>query len=469
MTSLNDSTDKIREMVSIEIFDGQNDYLEHYGVSGMKWGVRSAETLRKYGMLTGAKARAAARAAAAKLRKSKAQAGVQAKRVGTAAKAKASKAAGSASKAAKAKVSKSVDDARKAYAIKKTEAAAKKAQAKAEKKMLDERRKELGMSRSKFNKLREEALRSDDPIKVARGSQTLTDTELKTKLGRLDNVQRIYSLDTTRKQARAKMWDARFEALNKSPLNSLLIKPASEVTSDLIVNQLYGAGLKPLVNQRVTWDKNNAENAFASTHPGARQSNESKAQAKAVRESNEAAKARADARKDAVKSKLSELSSKMSESGNEKARSTNERIAAAQKEFDRYESVVNEGRKRTAAQTNRGTAAPTPTPSKQYDSSKMGKYTPKPSSPVDNLRPTNEMRGERSSTSNSQRTRKPETYANNAASSAPGVFEAKVVSSSSRASSKAAKATRSSSVYNDPVSSTAKEQRRGQMALARMR
>ena len=30
------------------IFEDDSEYLEHYGVLGMKWGVRNAETLRKY-------------------------------------------------------------------------------------------------------------------------------------------------------------------------------------------------------------------------------------------------------------------------------------------------------------------------------------------------------------------------------------------------------------------------------------
>ncbi len=467
MTMLNDSNDKIRSMVSSEIYGSQNGYLEHHGVSGMKWGVRSAETLRKYGLLTGAKARAAARAAAAKLRKSKEQAEDKAKQTGRA-----------AASLAKAKASGMVASKKKAMA----DHAALKKQEKADNKVLDEHRKEMGLSKSQFKKMRKTALESDDPKTVAKNSKALTDDELKVKVRRLDDIQRINSLDTTRKTAKAKMWDARMEALKKSPINSLLIDPASKVTSSIITEQLYGAGLKPLIDQRVVWNKNNAEEAYASSHTGAKQSKESKDQASAIKAEREAVAARRKAAQEAVREKVINIGSKASTSlinsaqqrastERGKARLTEERISDAQKQFDHFNSVVEEGRKRNAAQTNIGNGKPSETKPNSYNTDRMGKYEPKKSSPVDNLRPINE-RSERTAskerTDYTQRTRKPDVYDVNVSNITPGIIDAKVVSSSTRSSSKAASATRSSSVYKEPVSSTTDEQRRGQIVLARM-
>lgn len=125
----------------------QNEYLAHYGVPGMKWGVRNAETLARY-----------ARDAGGRMRK------------------KMASVAGEAFQNLKVK--------------------------RANRKEAKRLAKEAGTSRKarrEFVKLRKETLRAHDPDKVAKGMHTLTDMELDTKIKRLEAEEKVRKLAKTKK------------------------------------------------------------------------------------------------------------------------------------------------------------------------------------------------------------------------------------------------------------------------------
>ena len=125
----------------------QNEYLAHYGVPGMKWGVRNAETLARY-----------ARDAGGRMRK------------------KMASAAGEAFQNLKAK-----------------RANRKEARRLAKEATTSHR------ARREFMKLRKETLRAHDPDKVAKGMHTLTDMELDTKIKRLEAEEKVRKLAKTKK------------------------------------------------------------------------------------------------------------------------------------------------------------------------------------------------------------------------------------------------------------------------------
>ena len=144
--------------------------MEHHGTKGMKWGVWNAETRRKYlgGM------RKAAGAAASKV-----------------------------SKAAKAKVE-DAKEQHKANAVAREE--------------VRQQRKELGMTRKKYDKLRETTLKSHDPRVVARGMKTLTDKELDAKLERLRKEEQVSRMATDMTKRKSEASKARSEAIKANPL-----------------------------------------------------------------------------------------------------------------------------------------------------------------------------------------------------------------------------------------------------------
>lgn len=156
--------------------------LEHHGTKGMKWGVWNAETRAKY--LGGVKRFAG----------------------------------------------KKVSEAKEAREAKQKEKAAKK-QAREDVKA---QRKELGMTRAKYNELRETTLKSHDPKVVAKGMQTLTDAELDQKLERLrkeDQITKMYLEQSTRKHQEHK---ARNEAIKANPLYDVGMKALKKASKGLI-------------------------------------------------------------------------------------------------------------------------------------------------------------------------------------------------------------------------------------------
>lgn len=156
--------------------------LEHHGTKGMKWGVWNAETRAKY--LGGVKRFAG----------------------------------------------KKVSEVKGAHEAKQKEKAAKK-QARED---IKAQRKELGMTRAKYNELRETTLKSHDPKVVAKGMQTLTDAELDQKLERLrkeDQITKMYLEQSTRKHQEHK---ARNEAIKANPLYDVGMKALKKASKGLI-------------------------------------------------------------------------------------------------------------------------------------------------------------------------------------------------------------------------------------------
>lgn len=172
------------DLTTNSAFENQEEYLEHYGKRGMKWGVWNAETRARYiGMP---------------------------RRAGKALQQTVKSASSTVAKGAKAVKSKA--------GAKILEMSSKRKEAKAEKEEIAKQREELGMTRTKYEALRAQTLKSHDPRVVERGMHTLTDKELNAKIDRLkreETISRMAADQSTRRHQESK---ARSEAIQANPL-----------------------------------------------------------------------------------------------------------------------------------------------------------------------------------------------------------------------------------------------------------
>lgn len=204
--------------------------LEHHGVKGMKWGVWNAETRAKY-------------------------IGGSGRKLSKGVKQRSSSASDAVARFAKKKLSElksSHDEKKKAKA---DERAAKKQN----KQDIIQQRKDLGMSKAQYNKLRETTLKSHDPKVVARGMHTLTDMELDEKLNRLkkeDQIARLSSEQQTRKHQEHK---ARSEAIKANPVYTIGMNVAGRAIKNI------SKGLVDIDSDKKTKKKKNVENGAEKT------------------------------------------------------------------------------------------------------------------------------------------------------------------------------------------------------------
>ena len=139
----------------------RDDYLAHYGVPRMKWGVRNAETLRKY--------------AGPKGRTSKSKKETIRSRIGSVGSTLKTKAVSSARTR--------IENRRQVNRLYKENSTEK--------------------GRKEFDRLRKKTLRSHDPSVIERGMHTLTDSELDIKIERLNKEQKVRDLVQSNKASNA--------------------------------------------------------------------------------------------------------------------------------------------------------------------------------------------------------------------------------------------------------------------------
>lgn len=198
-----------------DIYERADDYLAHHGIKGMKWGKWNDETRRKYGLGS-----------------------LKASVLGS----KLAQRAGSAKADLSAKIKNKYDHDVGEYKEKKA------------------RRKELGMKRSDYDKLRKETLKSHNPEIVAKGMHTLTDEELKEKIRRLQEEDKIAKMASKQKQDRYNAKKARNEAFNANPLVSFGREVVKGTVKDSIRALGYDVvveqGAKPVLTKKVEdWSK----------------------------------------------------------------------------------------------------------------------------------------------------------------------------------------------------------------------
>lgn len=154
-------------------------YLCHYGVIGMKWGVRNAETLRKYRSGNGGQVS----------KKKSSSGGSRFERV--------SKSVGRGLK----------DAGSRALGVPKAvfrKAADQRAKRKQIDKLMDDAGARKKRQKEAFERAREQTLSSHDPETVFKGAYTLTDEELGLKIARLKKEGELLDMASSRKQAAAK-------------------------------------------------------------------------------------------------------------------------------------------------------------------------------------------------------------------------------------------------------------------------
>ena len=195
---INTTAEEIRDFVSAfraaEINE-DDECLEHHGIKGMKWGVRSQETLRKYGGFS--KVKQLGKERAEQRNKKKAQ--------------------------------------------------------------LKRERDEYGMAKAKYDKLREKTMKSHDPRVVAKGMHTLSDEELTKKISRLRLEGQMSGLAEERSRQKANDLQRKYDAVKKNPVYELAVDPIKgaardtikEVTKGVIVDQLYSSGAAPVLQKKI--------------------------------------------------------------------------------------------------------------------------------------------------------------------------------------------------------------------------
>lgn len=212
-------------------FKIDEDYLAHHGILNMKWGVHNDETKRKYGELPGLR----------EARKLNAP----------------SSESTSSSKPANPKAKPSLAE-RGIAAVKQKRQEKKDAKEAERQKSIDEwnehkRReaedaeyqKKYGMSKEKYEALREATLRSHDPRVVAKGMRVLTDEELAAKIQRLEQEGKVRSAAA---KARKEAAEARQAELNqkKQTLPYQLGSTAAKSVTNVVVNAATQKALKPV-------------------------------------------------------------------------------------------------------------------------------------------------------------------------------------------------------------------------------
>lgn len=220
--------------MSNEQFDDikiDEEHLEHWGVLGMQWGVHNDETKRKYGELPG-------------LREAK----------------KANAPSSESTTPAKPDNPRSKPSLaeRGVAAIKRKRQEKKDAKEAERQKSIDEwnehKRREAedleiqrkyGMTKEKYDALREVTLNSHDPRVVAKGMKVLTDDELAEKIKRLEQEGKVRSAAA---KARKEAAEARTAELNhkKQTLPYQLGSTAAKAVTNVVVNAATQKALKPV-------------------------------------------------------------------------------------------------------------------------------------------------------------------------------------------------------------------------------
>jgi hypothetical protein len=243
-----------------------NKILEHYGVKGMKWGVRNAETLRKYAGSMGTKM-----SAVSKFANSEAVRGAVRTLQSKASSMKA-RAGASYSKARKAHADRAQAaslmraEKRQARDQEKAERKLEKKEIRNEKRIL---RKESGLNPIEYEKLRKKTLKSHNPEVIARGMHVLTDAELNRKIDRLN-----------REEVVSKLAGERVKRRNVAITTNPLYKLGEDAVKDLAKNSLHTLGydtivmkgVNPILEQRVKYASRKAENKFFARNVGAERS-----------------------------------------------------------------------------------------------------------------------------------------------------------------------------------------------------